>query len=227
MPSDYLYTIRKRTIHNPGHLLDPGNLKNVTPLILKNVRPESSPHHPITRVYLFHTEQGLWGKFSVSDRYVRCVQTGYQAKVSKDSCVEFFLKPANSKGYFNFEFNCGGNLLCYYIRNPKKKNGKRIDYDILTEKQLNMVRRECSLPPLIEEELTEPVEWELAFFIPYSLIRQFTPLTDAIFKSVWKGNFYKCADEISHPHWISWTVLPEKNFHRPDAFGILRFTDKT
>jgi hypothetical protein len=222
MTSNYLLHIPSQKIINPSHLLAPENWKDLNPLILKNIRPESSHHHPVTRVFLFHDREGLCGKFSVQDRYVRCIRTGYQAKVSKDSCVEFFLKPAESPGYFNFEFNCGGNLLCYYIRNPKKKKGKRIDYEILTEEELAMVRREASLPSLITEEIWEPVHWELAFYIPYSLITRFTLLTERLFRMDWEGNFYKCADESSEPHWISWTPLPEKNFHLPEAFGTLR-----
>ena len=36
----------------------------------------------------------------------------------------------------------------------------------------------------------------------------------------WRGNFYKCADESSHPHWASWRPIGEKlDFHTPEFFG--------
>ena len=39
----------------------------------------------------------------------------------------------------------------------------------------------------------------------------------------WRGNFYKCADRSSHPHWASWSPLGEPlNFHTPQFFGPLR-----
>lgn len=223
MNSKPILTVPFKHISNPGDLLDPLNWENILPVTLREIRPESSDHIPHVKILLFRDHQALYGKFSVDDRYVRCVQDGYQAKVSKDSCVEFFLKPAVSKGYFNFEFSCGGNLLCYYIRNPQKKDGKRIDYDILSREELDMVHRQSTLPSLVPEEITTPLFWELAFMIPFDLIQRYTPLPQDTFTQIWKANFYKCGDETSHPHWISWTHLPEKNFHRPDAFGLLQF----
>jgi hypothetical protein len=35
------------------------------------------------------------------------------------------------------------------------------------------------------------------------------------------ANFYKCGDELSVPHYISWAPIEAEkpNFHRPDCFG--------
>ena len=223
MISEYIYPIQFRDPLLDILLLHKKNWEGLLPVQLRHVRPESSNHHPRTEAYLFWDRRALYGKFSVKDRFVKCVQTGYQAKVSKDSCVEFFLKPEGSIGYFNFEFNCGGNLLCYYIRNPKKKDGKRVDYDILTEEDLMMVQRASTLPAEIETEIIDEIYWELAFRIPFLLIQKFTPLSAHSFKKTWYGNFYKCGDETSMPHWLSWTPLPEKDFHLPECFGKLVF----
>jgi hypothetical protein len=43
-----------------------------------------------------------------------------QDPVWKDSRVEFFAQPMPERGYFNFEFNCGGAFLCYHITNPER-----------------------------------------------------------------------------------------------------------
>ncbi|MDD3806718.1 MAG: carbohydrate-binding family 9-like protein [Candidatus Marinimicrobia bacterium] len=225
MSTKPIHLIPMKRCMNSENLLDLQNWEGLPFLTLQHIRPESSNHIPETKVTLFRDKNALYGKFSVQDCYVRCVHQGYQANVSKDSCVEFFLKPPKSKGYFNFEFNCGGALLCYFIQNPKKENGKRVDYDILSPEALKRVRRQSTLPAFIPVEITEPLFWELAFEVPFSLIEHFTPITEESFKDTWEANFYKCGDETSHPHWISWAPLPEKNFHRPDAFGILKFSD--
>jgi hypothetical protein len=39
---------------------------------------------------------------------------------------------------------------------------------------------------------------------------------------VWRGNFYKCGDRTSHPHWAAWSPVDELNFHLPRCFGALR-----
>src|SRR5688572_29160119 len=73
----------------------------------------SSAHRPVTRARLLYDDAGLYLAFDVEDRYVRCLSTAYQSRVSRDSCVEFFVRPRADEGYFNFEINCGGALLLY------------------------------------------------------------------------------------------------------------------
>lgn len=38
-------------------------------------------------------------------------------------------------------------------------------------------------------------------------------------------NFYKCGDELTQPHYLSWKniVAPKPDFHRPDFFGAAEF----
>ena len=41
----------------------------------------------------------------------------------------------------------------------------------------------------------------------------------------WRANLYKCADDSSHPHWLTWAHVdnPTPDFHLREFFGILRF----
>src|SRR5262245_25252266 len=87
---------------------------------ITHFRPESSSHRPRTKVRLLGSGMGLHGIFHVQDRYVRCIRQNYFDDVWKDSCVEFFVQPKPQSGYFNFEFNCGGALLCNYILDPTR-----------------------------------------------------------------------------------------------------------
>ncbi|MFA7185078.1 MAG: carbohydrate-binding family 9-like protein, partial [Victivallales bacterium] len=74
-------------------------------------RDRSSDHHPEVQCKLLYNENGIYGLFQVKDKYVRSVSTKFQDGVCGDSCVEFFVEPGGGKGYLNFEFNCGGNML--------------------------------------------------------------------------------------------------------------------
>jgi hypothetical protein len=38
----------------------------------------------------------------------------------------------------------------------------------------------------------------------------------------WRGNFYKCGNETSHPHWGAWSPVTELNFHLPASFGTIQ-----
>lgn len=194
-------------------------------LRLANVFSRSSDHLPDTRVRLLYNDEGIYGIFKVEDRYVRAVNCGNQASVCLDSCVEFFVRPAGGTGYLNFEMNCGGSLLCYHVRDYRRTPDGFADFTKLSNAQLDRVKRHACLPVRVEPEITEPTTWTMGFFIPAGLFESVyshmagMPWTG----QSWHANFYKCADQTSHPHWISWRPIPELNFHRPDCFGELRF----
>jgi len=57
------------------------------------------------------------------------------------------------------------------------------------------------------------------------LLKRYCPVITPSPQAEWRVNFYKCADDTSHPHWLTWSPvdLPEPNFHHPQSFGILQF----
>ena len=68
----------------------------------------SSPHRPVAAARLMYDAASLYLRFRVEDRYVVAKHSQFQDPVWRDSCVEFFVQPRPSGGYFNFEINCGG-----------------------------------------------------------------------------------------------------------------------
>lgn len=197
--------------------------QDVPYLEIAHYREESSPHRPRVQVRLLYEAGGLWGMFRVTDRYIRCVHTGFQTPVCRDSCVECFLQPKTGGGYFNFEFNCGGTMLAYYITDPTRVDAAFAAYTPLKPTDGRHVGIRPSLPEVIDPEITAPVTWTLAFHIPFSLLETYAgPLTVAP-GTTWHANFYKCADDSSHPHWGAWSPVDELNFHLPRCFGEIRF----
>jgi hypothetical protein len=189
-------------------------------------RDESSSHHPKTVVKLLYTQNGIYGKFKVEDKYVRSVESGYQAPVCQDSCVEFFVKPKRNRGYLNFEFNCGGTLLCSYITDATRTETGFKEMVELKECELNQVKIYHSLPSIVEPEIREETEWFIGFYIPFSLLEKYVGklhFSKESEHSEWRGNFYKCGDKTSHPHWASWNPITTTNFHLPECFGVLKF----
>jgi hypothetical protein len=85
------------------------------------------------------------------------------------------------------------------------------------------IRTCSSLPPHIEPEMKEPVVWTLGFFIPFALFEHYLGPLGELAGQVWHGNFFKCAEDNSHPHWASWSPVNGFNFHRPNCFGTVRF----
>jgi hypothetical protein len=154
---------------------------------------------------------------------VRCTRTNYLDEVWKDSCVEFFAQPGSGRGYLNFEFNCGGAFLCYHILNPERTADGFKEFTKVPREIGGTIQVWPSLPKEIRKEIMDPVVWTLRFFIPFSVFDKYAGPLGKLTGQVWRGNFYKCADESSHPHWASWAPVDVFDFHRPGCFGRIRF----
>ena len=186
-------------------------------------REESSDHHPKTQCKLLYNEQGIYGLFQVEDQYVRSVSTKFQDGVCKDSCVEFFVEPAGGKGYLNFEFNCGGNMLVFQVIDATRSEDGFADYYILTEDDVDGMEQFSTMPSVVDPEITERQSGVAASY-PLISIRKTTGLQSTeLSGQTWRANLYKCADATSHPHWASWNPITETNFHLPQCFAEISF----
>ena len=188
---------------------------------LQNYMGEKPDHFPKAAFKIAYEEKAVWVMFKVADRYVRAVAEKHQDSVCGDSCVEFFFTPGTdvSKGYFNVEMNCGGTLLFHF--NPGLKND-RVE---IPQSDCENIIKTHSLPRIVDPEIKEPVTWTVACAVPLSLLRKYCRVSTPQPHASWRGNFYKCADNTSHPHWLTWAPVdyPKPNFHLPQSFGILEF----
>lgn len=141
-----------------------------------------------------------------------------------DSCVEFFTQPREGGGYFNFEFNILGTLYSHFIEDWKKTTAGFEKSTPLTPAQGKMIMVHPSVTAPAESEIVGPLNWFLQVRIPLELIEIYTSPLGDLTGQTWRGNFYKCADDSSRPHWAAWADIgPELNFHKPHRFGALRF----
>ena len=186
-------------------------------------RPEGSDHRPRTEARVLCDGGHLYGIFHVADRYVRCRHTRFLDPVCTDSCVEFFVQPAPDRGYFNFEFNCGGAFLASYVTDPARTPEGFREFVRLSPDDAGTLHVMSSAPPVVEPEIAVPLDWTLEFAIPFALFTKYAGCPAPCAGDEWRGNFYKCGDETSHPHWAAWAPVDELNFHLPRCFGALRF----
>lgn len=197
--------------------------RDVKPLELRHFMGERPEHFPRVQAKLVYDEHAVHVIFHVDDRYVRAVAENHQDAVYRDSCVEFFFTPGEdvSNGYFNLEMNCGGTMLLHYQREPRQNQRQLADTD------LAKIEVAHSLPKIVQPEMTEPVEWTVAYRLPVALFEKYFPseLNRPAPGVRWRANFYKCADDSSHPHWLTWSPVnfEQPDFHRPQSFGTLVF----
>ncbi len=171
--------------------------------------PDQFPYRPLTTVTLAHDGEKIFVDFFVRCNYLRAVNTADNSPVHQDSCVEFFVAPHDRTPYYNFEFNCIGTLSAA-LRYDRHNSTP------LTPEQLSQVERYASCGQRPFNELEGLFSWNLTFAIPLSLIGlkwENEPIT-------LMGNFYKCADLTSTPHFLSWAPISteQPDFHRPEFF---------
>lgn len=214
-----VYTIKKSsTPLVPGADPSAPQWKKGEFLTLGHVFDQSSSHKPKTQVRLLHDDRSIAGLFQVCDRYVIGKATADQQPVCKDSCVEFFFQVQGDERYFNLEMSCTGRILLYHVRDCRGG-----DFEELKQCDLDMIIRKSSLPEQVLPEITTPTDWWLSFYIPVAMLEKHTPVGEKLSGQIWRGNFTKCADDSSHPHWISWLKLSKLDFHLPKEFGELVF----
>lgn len=171
--------------------------------------PDRFPYHPLTVASLGHDGKDIYVDFFVRCNYLRAVNYTNNGPVHEDSCVEFFVAPHGLTPYYNFEFNCIGTI--HAARRMDRHNFER-----LTDGQLATVRRFASCGDRPFEELEGLFTWDLCAAIPLELIGlkwEGKPIE-------LMGNFYKCADKTTFPHFLSWAPIdtPQPDFHRPEFF---------
>jgi len=184
-------------------------------LPVDQVRPESVLPVPRVDAVLRADEQGLGVRFHVyGEKGFRLQKRGFQGPVHLDSCVEIFLRPPGETAYLNVECNAGGDLHASWIRDPARRaEGGFRDYRLLREEEAKHIH--ITPPEKIQEGQT--LNWELNISIAWALFPHLTEFPGAV--GTWGMNLYKCADESTFPHWLSWSPCSEKNFHAPHEFG--------
>ncbi len=214
------YTVKKASgpVRLDGDFDSDIQWKNANTAELSHVLHKNTDFAGKAAVKMLYDDSSIYGLFRVHDRYVRVVRTGYQQSVCKDSCVEFFVQPPTDDRYLNFEFSGGGAMLLTHIKHCRSGNLTPVP-----DEDCGTIERFHTLPSRVDPEITEPVTWRLGFRIPIAFFVKYSAIDPELSGQIWRGNFYKCCDETSHPHWLTWKKMPRLDFHIPECFGELHF----
>ncbi len=190
-------------------------------LELKYYMGEKPAHFPDTKAKIAYDDLAVYVIFKVDDQYVIAKYDQDQDPVYKDSCVEFFFIPSGKieNGYFNLEMNCGGTLLFHHQLKPRTGSVS------ISPDHISQINVATSLPKIVEPEIDTKTTWVVEYRIPFSILKEYHDFIEPASGSKWRVNFYKCADESSFPHWLTWAPVehPAPNFHLPEYFGWLEF----
>lgn len=178
---------------------------------------QAFPYRPEVKFRIAHCNNQIWLKFYVQEKYVMAKRTETNSDTHRDSCVEFFLDPNEDGNYYNFEVNGIGTTHLAYGPNI----GKRTFIDPKTIQ--DHVKINSTLGDRPFDEIKGEQKWEMTLVIPADVLIHDKGIELSGLKA--KANFYKCGDDTSMPHYLSWSPIntTRPNFHTPQFFGTLIF----
>ena len=177
--------------------------------------PEEYAYCPDVKFRIAWCPEGLVLHYKVNEQSVRARYAEDGGRVWTDSCVECFIRNVTENLYYNIECNCIGTLLM-------SMGDGRHDRRPVSAELKNRVLRWASIGCAPFEERCQSTSWEVALVIPACVFEE-SPLSLEE-GAVLCANFYKCGDELSVPHFVSWNAIqvPSPDFHRPEYFGQLK-----
>ena len=190
--------------------------QEIEPLKLETVNWVEFPYLPEVSVQAAFNEEELFLQYKVLEQSVKAEIAESNGKVWTDSCVEFFVSPEGNDEYYNIEINAIGTILLGFRKkgDPSQHAGADI---------IDSIRVVSSLGDSPFPELKGETDWQITVAIPWEVFFKHELLPVSGKKM--RGNFYKCGDDLSVPHFVSWTrIKTEKpSFHEPEFFGGLEF----
>lgn len=202
-----------------------GDLKQVSDLLEKHtdlqeiatINWDSFLYLPTVQFRIARHQNEIWLKFYVEEAHILAQFSEANSATHRDSCVEFFIDPLQDGNYYNFEFNCIGTTHLAY--GPGRGERQFVDKEVIE----NYIKTSSSLGNQPFEEKTGNHQWEMTVLIPEEV---WTFTKDINLKGLTsKANFYKCGDDTSKPHYVTWNAVRTErpDYHRPEFFGTLVF----
>ena len=172
---------------------------------------------PKVKFRIAHHKNNILLKYYVTEDNILAEQTAINSSVSKDSCVEFFFDPLGDGNYYNLEFNCIGTIRLSYGAGRSKR--EFVEPEIVAK----YIKTVSTLGNLPFSEKKGGYTWDLTIIIPAEVMTFNEGITFNGLRS--KGNFYKCGDDTSKKHYLSWNPIVSEvpDYHRPSDFGYLNF----
>jgi hypothetical protein len=173
-------------------------------------------YKPDVKLAIGYTGNEILLKYYITEKHFKAEKIRSNQIVCEDSCVEFFVSPADDGIYYNMEFNGIGT--CLLGAGTARKNSEKADPEIISR-----IRRKTSLGnnPISERE--GRISWTITIAIPPNVF--FRHKIKKLGGSTFRANFYKCGDKLTVPHYVTWNPVgtSKPDFHQPDFFGILKF----
>ncbi len=182
---------------------------------LTNYHWESDPpYRPNTYFKIGVVSEDLIATLKCYEENPRAVYENRDDPIYKDSCLEFFVAPVESKEeYLNIEMNSRGAFLCEF----GKGKYDRVFLSTITE-----------VSPIVKSFKGEDMQgafWGVTAVLTKDFLSEVYNIKKGkIDFATVKANFYKCGDDCNIQHYLAFspvTTLPP-GFHNPECFAIFK-----
>ena len=172
--------------------------------------PWGGNYRPKTRAVLtVLPEKGLKITMTCRESDPRAVYDTPDSPVCEDSCLECFIQfyPDLTHSYINFEVNANGCMLSAIVPDRNNRTSLRSLGIRLPEVQVTGTSD----------------EWEVSYLVSFELVQKAYGQSETFRPEILKGNFYKCGDKTTEPHYGCWAEVKTENpdYHRPEWFRRL------
>lgn len=184
--------------------------------LINEVNWKELDYKPEVSFSIGYTDNEILLKYYISEDYFKAEMTETNQMVCEDSCVEFFVSPANDGIYYNLEFNGIGT--CLMGSGTGRENSIRTDPAIVLK-----IRRKTSVGSNPVNETDGRFSWTITIALPKEIF--FHHVIGKLKGKSFMANLYKCGDKLSVPHYLTWNRVGTLNpdFHQPRFFGMLTF----
>jgi hypothetical protein len=172
-----------------------------------------------TEVKMLWDDKYLYVSYTCDDKHIWAEHYTTNTDTYKDDCVEMFWSPHNETAewypYFMFEMNCIGNLLSVFNSGDKS----------IFQNEIMPPHMAQSIRGTVNNDADADTTWVLEIAIRFDDYPELTTRTPKA-GDIWRVGLNRCGGK-TNPQSSQWSPsqTPKSNFHRPQDFGRIIFSD--
>jgi len=167
----------------------------------------------------------LYMAVELLDGDVRAAMRNNGDPLFKENCFELFVDPdGDGRDYWEIEINALATTWDLCMSRPYRSGGRPIK-----GKRLKNLRAAVNVQGTINDASDTDRGWTIEMAIPFSDLGVTSPRPPRGPPprpgDTWRVNLARIHYTNRIPQFSSWAVMGEENYHRPEKFGWVQFTD--
>jgi len=168
-----------------------------------------------TEVKMLWNDNFLYLSFKCDDKHIHADHYNINSATYEDDCVELFWNPVPDSGsdYYMFEINCIG-----IPKSLRKSDRITVMLPYITQ----------SIQGTLNDDTDTDTGWIIEMAVRFDEYTEISTDTPPEPGDIWRIGLNRCGGE-TNPQYSQWSPsqTDKPNFHQPDDFGKIIFSDET